>query len=148
MKALANKTGRAVAGLRIQVYREVAGRPESPTRCRPPWTLSCHSHLMQIVRAKPGDAATLTAIAFAAKRHWGYPERWIESWRDALTAQPDFLTTDETYSTVVENRTVGFYAFARKGDRLDLQHLWVLPDAMGQGVGRLLFAHAVDRVRD
>jgi len=99
------------------------------------------------VRARSGDAATLTNIAFAAKRYWGYPERWIESWHDSLTVQPDFITTHETYSAVVENRTVGFYALGCKGDRLDLQHLWVLPDAMGQGVGRSLFAHALERVR-
>ena len=106
-----------------------------------------HSHVIEIVRARPGDAATLTTIAFAAKRYWGYPERWIESWHDSLTVQPDFITTHETYSAVVENRTVGFYALGCKGDRLDLQHLWVLPDAMGQGVGRSLFAHALERVR-
>ena len=106
-----------------------------------------HSHVIEIVRARSGDAATLTNIAFAAKRYWGYPERWIESWHDSLTVQPDFITTHETYSAVVENRTVGFYALGCKGDRLDLQHLWVLPDAMGQGVGRSLFAHALERVR-
>jgi hypothetical protein len=39
---------------------------------------------MQIVRAKPEDAETLTEIAHAAKRHWDYPERWIEAWRDIL----------------------------------------------------------------
>src|SRR6266566_6043695 len=108
---------------------------------------SCHSHVVQIVKARPEDAATLTSIAFAAKRHWGYPERRIESWHDALTVRPDFITTHETYSAVVENRTVGFYALGRTGDRLDLQHLWVLPDAMGQGVGRFLFTHALERAR-
>src|SRR6266496_4943605 len=102
---------------------------------------------MEIVRARPEDAATLRIIAFAAKRHWGYSERWIESWRDALTVQPDFMATHETYSAVVENRTVGFYVLGCTGDRLNLQHLWVLPDAMGQGVGRSLFAHALDRAR-
>ncbi len=91
---------------------------------------------MEIVRARPEDAATLRIIAFAAKRHWGYSERWIESWRDALTVQPDFMATHETYSAVVENRTVGFYVLGCTGDRLNLQHLWVLPSAMGQGVGR------------
>jgi len=106
-----------------------------------------HSHVIEIVRARPGDAATLTTIAFAAKRYWGYPERWIESWHDSLTVQPEFITTHETYSAVVENRTIGFYALACKGDRLDLEHLWVLPDAMGRGVGRSLFAQALERVR-
>jgi len=100
------------------------------------------------VRARSGDAATLTNIAFAAKRHWGYPERWIETWRDVLTVQPDFILTHETYAAVVEGRTVGFYALGCKSDRLDLQHLWVLPNEMGQGIGRSLFAHALERARD
>jgi hypothetical protein len=42
---------------------------------------------MQIVRAKPEDAAALTQIAHAAKRHWDYPERWIEAWRDILPSR-------------------------------------------------------------
>ena len=32
---------------------------------------------MQIIRAKPENATALTAIAFAAKGHWGYPEQWM-----------------------------------------------------------------------
>jgi hypothetical protein len=34
--------------------------------------------LLKITRATPDQAATLTKIAFAAKRHWGYPDRWIQ----------------------------------------------------------------------
>ena len=30
----------------------------------------------------------LTQIALAAKRHWGYPERWIEIWSSQLTFSP------------------------------------------------------------
>jgi GNAT superfamily N-acetyltransferase len=103
---------------------------------------------MNIVRAKPDDAAVLTDIAFAAKRHWGYPERWIESWRDALTVRPEFIATHETYAAILNGRAVGFYALGHKDDRLDLLHLWVMPDAMGQGVGRSLFLHGLERARE
>lgn len=33
-----------------------------------------------IRRVLPEEAAQLSRIALAAKRHWGYPERWIEAW--------------------------------------------------------------------
>ena len=102
---------------------------------------------MQITRARPDDAATLTAIAFAAKRHWGYPERWLESWRDDLTVSPAFVDSHETYAAIIDGRTVGFYALRQKGDRLNLLHMWVLPDAMGRGVGRSLFLHAIERTK-
>jgi GNAT superfamily N-acetyltransferase len=38
-------------------------------------------------------------------------------------------------------------ALDRKDDRADLLHLWVLPDAMGRGVGRSLFIHALARTK-
>jgi GNAT superfamily N-acetyltransferase len=102
---------------------------------------------VQILRANPNEAATLTEVAFASKRHWGYPERWIESWRDMLTVTPGFIATHETYAAVVDGRAVGFYALGRKGDRLELLHMWVLPAATGCGVGRALFLHALERMQ-
>jgi GNAT superfamily N-acetyltransferase len=103
---------------------------------------------MHIARAKPEDAATLTAIAFAAKRHWGYPERWIEIWREELTVSPEFIASNETHAAIVDCRAVGFYALVRKGDKLELLRLWVLPDAMGRGIGRSLFMHCVECARE
>src|SRR5216683_4870421 len=71
---------------------------------------------MHITRARPDDAATLTEIAFAAKRHWGYPMSWIESWRDVLTVRPEFIAGYETYAAIDESRAIGFYALGRKGE--------------------------------
>jgi len=93
-----------------------------------------HCWQEMIVRAKPDDAAVLTEIALAAKRHWGYPEKWIEGWRDLLTVRPEFIANNETYAAVLDDRIVGFYALGFKNDRMDLLHMWVLPAAMGRGV--------------
>jgi GNAT superfamily N-acetyltransferase len=98
---------------------------------------------MQIARAKSEDADALTEIAFAAKRHWGYPERWIQSWRGILTMRPEFIAANVAYVAMEDDRTVGFYLLTTENDGLHLDHLWVLPRAMGRGVGRALFEHAV-----
>jgi GNAT superfamily N-acetyltransferase len=100
---------------------------------------------MEILRARPSDAEALTRISFAAKRYWGYPERWIERWRETLTISPEFIRRNETYAAVVERKTVGFYALVGEGREIELEHLWVLPEHMGTGVGRALFDHAVRR---
>ena len=102
---------------------------------------------MQIIRARPEDAARLTEIAFTAKRHWGYPDRWMESWRDILTVKPEFIASHETFSAVVGGLSVGFYALGQKNGRLDLLHMWVLPAWMGRGIGRSLFYHALERTK-
>jgi GNAT superfamily N-acetyltransferase len=102
---------------------------------------------MEIVRAKPEDADVLTEIAHAAKRHWRYPERWIQSWRDILTMRPEFIAANTTYCAMEGDRAVGFYLLTTEGDGLHLDHLWISPAAMGRGIGRALFKHAIEQAR-
>lgn len=102
---------------------------------------------MKIVRAKPEDAAALTEIAFAAKRHWGYPERWIQIWRDILTVTPELVAANPTFAAIEDNRLVGFSSLTLE-PRPDLTHLWVLPSAMGRGFGRALFERVVEEARE
>ncbi len=100
---------------------------------------------MDISRATADEAATLTSIAHAAKRHWGYPERWIEQWADVLTITPAFIASAEVFTGRIDGRTIGFHALIRDADSLRLDHLWVMPDAIGRGLGRKLFEHAIAR---
>jgi GNAT superfamily N-acetyltransferase len=100
---------------------------------------------MEILRATPGDAETLTRIAFAAKRYWGYPERWIERWQESLTITPEFIRRNEVYVAMLDGEIVGFHALAGRGRRIELEHLWVTPEYIGTGIGRALFDHAVRR---
>jgi GNAT superfamily N-acetyltransferase len=93
---------------------------------------------MRIRRAQEPDAAELTRIAHAAKRHWGYPERWMELWREDLTLTPEFIAGNEVHLAEDGGEILGFYGLAAG----TLEHFWVRPAAMGKGVGRLLFEHA------
>ena len=102
---------------------------------------------MQIVRAQPSDAAALSAIARAAKAHWGYPQAWLDQWRDLLAITPEFVAAQETFVAVVDGRIVAFYALLDRDGTLCLEHLWVLPDQMRRGLGRKLFQHAIERAR-
>ena len=99
-----------------------------------------------IRRAEPEEAACLTEIAFAAKRHWGYPESWIEVWREDLTVTPDFIQWNEVFVANENGRLTGFYALVTSEGKTELDHLWVLPEQIGKGVGRQLLQHALDRV--
>ena len=100
---------------------------------------------VEIVRASPGEAGVLTRIAFAAKSYWGYPERWIELWQEALTITPEFISDNEVYGAVFEEELGGFYALVERGREVELEHLWVSPEHIGAGIGRALFDHAVRR---
>lgn len=43
---------------------------------------------IEIHRARSTEADQLTTIAIAAKRHWGYPDRWIDLWDRQLAITP------------------------------------------------------------
>ena len=100
---------------------------------------------MEILRATPGDAGSLTRIAFTAKRYWGYPEHWMKRWRESLTITPEFVGRNEVYAATLNGEILGFYALVGEGREIQLEHLWVSPERIGAGVGRLLFDHAVGR---
>jgi GNAT superfamily N-acetyltransferase len=102
---------------------------------------------MQILRAKPEDARALSEVAHAAKRHWGYPERWIEAWHDILTMRPEFVAANVAYAAVENGQVVGFYILTTESDGIHLDHLWILPSAMDRGIGRILFQHAAGQTR-
>ena len=99
---------------------------------------------MNIRRARESDAAELTRIAHEAKRHWNYPERWIELWREELTLTPEFIAGNEVYiadEAHEAGEALGCCALVPESP-WRLEHFWVRPAAMGKGVGRRLFEHA------
>lgn len=100
---------------------------------------------MPIRPARPDDAPRLTALAHAAKRHWGYPEAWIEAWRAALTVTPSDLAVLDVRCAEDGGGLAGFYALGGAPPVCILEHLWVGPEAMGRGVGRALFLDAAAR---
>ncbi|HEX8076481.1 MAG TPA: GNAT family N-acetyltransferase [Chthoniobacterales bacterium] len=101
--------------------------------------------MIEIVDAGPRDAATLTEIAHAAKRHWGYPETWIAAWRPILTMRPEFIAANVGFCAIDAGRIVGFYILTIEADGLHLDHLWILPAVIGRGIGRALFEHAAEQ---
>ena len=100
---------------------------------------------MEIRRARPAEAATLSTIARKAKAHWGYPEVWLKQWEAQLTITPEFVAANETYAALIENRIVAFHAISETPETIRLEHLWVLPEQMRRGIGRKLFVHAAAR---
>jgi ribosomal protein S18 acetylase RimI-like enzyme len=100
---------------------------------------------LEIRAADPTEAATLTLLAHAAKRHWGYPEEWIGLWRDELTITAGFIAGNRVYVAQQAGEIVGFCALTGWPPRLELEHLWVRPESMRCGIGAALLRHAADQ---
>ena len=101
---------------------------------------------MLIRDAQPADAKQLTALAFAAKRHWGYSQAAMKSWTRTLTISKRAIRSNPTF--VAENGDIrGFCMVSNDGPDWSLEHMWVSPPHMRCGVGSALLAHAIEFIR-
>ncbi len=98
-------------------------------------------------RARVGEAALLTEIAFAAKQHWGYPAEWLAAWRYDLTVTADYIRTQRVVVAETDGLIAGFVGLLRTAEGDQLEHLWLRPSCMGRGLGRRLFEEAVNQAR-
>jgi GNAT superfamily N-acetyltransferase len=103
--------------------------------------------IISIRLVNPAETDALTQIALSAKRHWGYPERWMELWRPELTFDAGYFEVNESWTAEVDGQPVAFYTLLDKEGMAWLENLWVLPAYMNRGIGRRLFHHALQLAR-
>ncbi|WP_425619064.1 GNAT family N-acetyltransferase [Anatilimnocola sp. NA78] len=95
----------------------------------------------------PADGQTLTELAREGKRHWGYPEPWLEAWRDTLAVTPEYIESNDVLCCEETGQTIGFIAFTRADSQPWLDHFWLRMSLIGTGRGAQLFRLAVRHLR-
>lgn len=103
---------------------------------------------IKIRRALPTEADALSEIAYSAKAHWGYPERWMEIWKPQLTFSAECFIENESWTAEYDGQPISFYSLEENDGNAWIENLWVLPKYIGEGIGRLLFVHALSRARE
>jgi GNAT superfamily N-acetyltransferase len=97
-----------------------------------------------IRRARPAEAGALSALALRSKAHWGYDADFLAACRDDLTLSREDIASSTVYVCDGVDAPSGFYRLVPQDDGVaELDALFVEPAAMGQGVGRRLFRHAI-----
>ncbi|MCF2875466.1 MULTISPECIES: GNAT family N-acetyltransferase [unclassified Tenacibaculum] len=99
-----------------------------------------------IEKANIKDAKLLTNIALISKAYWGYNEELINSWKDDLTVTPKMIEEMMVYKFISNQKTIGFYILNQpKNNSIELEFLFVHPDAIGQKIGKQLLSHAIEK---
>ena len=102
---------------------------------------------LRIRRGRREEAGDLTALAIRSKSHWGYSAEFMALVRPEMTLSGDEVADDETWTLEDgAGRLIGFYRIVPTEPAV-LEDLWVEPQAMGAGHGRLLLEHAVATAR-
>lgn len=97
---------------------------------------------MSIDKALPSDHQILTEITKKSKAFWGYSEEQIQIWSQFLTVTPVYIETNSVYKLSIEDQIIGYYSYFNEGEKIiKLDNLFVLPEFIGKGFGRLLMEH-------
>ncbi|WP_216666681.1 GNAT family N-acetyltransferase [Bordetella trematum] len=95
--------------------------------------------------ASLADRQMLADLALASKAVWGYDAAMLASWRAELTPRAGCIAQRPFVLAESAGRCLGFYSLqppAGDGEGWALDNLWVAPDSIGRGLGRLLLADA------
>lgn len=101
----------------------------------------------QLIAALPEDAEKLTQLCRSSKMHWGYPPEWLELWKEALCLSAEYIRENPVFKLMLGDQLVGFSAFREGLGFWHLDHLWLIPEVIGQGWGKTLLIDSLNRVR-
>ena len=97
---------------------------------------------VEIRHARPGDAASITALGLRSKAHWGYDAEFMARVAAELRWDEHDLETMIVHVAEQGGELLGFAAVNPAAEPPELDALFVEPRAMGAGVGRALLAQA------
>lgn len=98
--------------------------------------------------ARAAEAGTLTDLALRSKAHWGYDAQFLEACRDELTVAANEVTRRRAMVADRDGHILGFTTLEGEPPTGVLGMMFVDPQAIGQGIGRLLFEHTIATGRD
>lgn len=94
------------------------------------------------------EAASLSELAIRSKAYWGYDKAFMDACRDELTLSPEEITVQRTQVAERDGHAVGLATLDGNPPHGALGMLFVDPDHIGEGVGRMLFTHMVVMAQD
>lgn len=100
----------------------------------------------RLSRANAADWAALTELCLESKGQWGYDARFLEACEAELTFGPDDLGD---HIAVIRDGTAyaGVIQVSVRGAEAELERLFVAPEVIGHGLGRMLLLWAVEDIR-
>jgi GNAT superfamily N-acetyltransferase len=100
--------------------------------------------------ARLEEASALSELCVRSKAAWGYGEAFIALARIALEVRPEQVAAGDVWvATGSDGEVAGLVALApsEQPNTLDLDKLFVEPQRIRNGVGRVLITHAIDEAR-
>jgi GNAT superfamily N-acetyltransferase len=115
---------------------------------RSPGTITKRDASIRVRPARQDEAEALSALCLRSKAHWGYDAVFLAQCVDSLRVATAAIRSGNVFVAAGDNdRPLAVCELAIDDAAADLAKLFVDPSAIGHGIGRRLFAHAVQRAR-
>lgn len=88
-----------------------------------------------------------SALGLRSKAHWGYDKAFMDACCDELTLAREDLLDSELMLAVTARAIVGVAQLSQNESRAELEKLFIEPDWIGRGIGKLLFNWSVEKAR-
>ena len=96
---------------------------------------------------KLSELADMNAMMLRSKAHWGYDAAFMAACVEELTVRPEELKLHPVLVAFEGEIPLGMAKLLYVGKTCFLHHLFVAPEAMGQGIGRKLLDWACRSAR-
>lgn len=104
---------------------------------------------MKIEKSDRNDHLILSEITFQGKAFWGYEKEQLEKWRNDLTITEEYIENNETFKLMIEDKIIGYYSVLKLENKtIKLDNLFLLPEFIGKGYGKLLMNHCINRAKE
>lgn len=92
------------------------------------------------------DIQLLNKVSIASKKYWKYPDEWLEKWCDELTLKFDDFKKNVIIVIEISNIIIGFCSISENSEQYEIEHLWILPEFIGKGYGKLPLDQSLHQV--
>lgn len=104
---------------------------------------------MIIEKATGKDASVLTELTVRSKSYWDYSDELIESWSEDLKVSSDYILEKEVYKLIIDDALIGYYSYFKlNDDEVKLENLFIEPNFIGKGYGKLLMLDFTQRIKN
>ncbi len=104
--------------------------------------------MIEITKANTHDYRVLTDITKKSKAYWGYSDEQMRKWSDLLTITEEYIQNNEVYKLIINQSIVAYYSyFEIEKDSVRLDNLFVSPENIGKGYGKLLMNDFILKIK-
>lgn len=100
---------------------------------------------MKYREAEIVDIPLLNTISVKSKRHWGYPDEWMDKWMDELTLNETKFLQQMIILAQIDQKVIGWCSVKENPYEFEIMHLWLLPEFIGMGYGKKILKKALEK---